>query len=194
MIHHLPYPRVAKKLPEVLSKEEVRKLIKGARGLRDKTLLSVAYATGARVSEVMSLRLSDIDRAQNTLRIRDGKGGRERRALLSTKLLELLEQYWREYRPKDYLFPKPGGSGPLSESVLQKACKDAALRAGLKKRIHPHVLRHSFATHLLEQGTDLRTVQVLLGHSQIVTTAGYMHVSSKHLERVKSPLDALSAR
>lgn len=191
MIHHLPYPRVAKKLPGVLSREEMKRLIKSARTLRDKTLLSVAYSTGARVNEVMSLRLSDIDRAQGLLYIRSGKGSKERRALLSKKLLTLLEKYWRERRPKDYLFPSEDGA-PLSDTVLQKACKDAALRAGIKKRVYPHLLRHSFATHLLESGTDIRTVQVLLGHSQIVTTAGYLRVTTHHLQGVRNPLDALS--
>ena len=192
MIHHLPYPRVSKKLPEVLSREEVRRLIRGARSLRDKTLLSVAYSTGARVGEVMGLRLSDIDRAQGLIHIRCGKGAKERRALLSQKLLVLLERFWKEYRPKDYLFSNADGE-PLGEGVLQKLCKDAALRAGIRKRVYPHILRHSFATHLLESGTDIRTVQVLLGHSQIVTTAGYLKVTTHQLNKVKNPLDALSA-
>lgn len=192
MIHHLPYPRVSKKLPEVRSREEVRRLIRGARSLRDKTLLSVAYSTGARVGEVMGLRLSDIDRAQGLIHIRCGKGAKERRALLSQKLLVLLERFWKEYRPKDYLFSNADGK-PLGEGVLQKLCKDAALRAGIRKRVYPHILRHSFATHLLESGTDIRTVQVLLGHSQIVTTAGYLKVTTHQLNKVKNPLDALSA-
>ena len=193
MIHHLPYPRGAKKLPEVLSRAEVRNLIKAARSLRDKTLLSVAYSTGARVSEVMALRIADIDRAQGLLHIRSGKGAKERRALLSKKLLAQLEDYWREYRPNDYLFS--GGDGaPLGDGVLQKVCKDAATRAGIRKRVYPHLLRHSFATHLLESGTDIRTVQVLLGHSQIVTTAGYLKVTTHQLKKVKNPLDALAVR
>jgi integrase/recombinase XerD len=192
MIHHLPYPRVSKKLPEVLSQEEVKRLIKGARNLRDRALLSVAYSTGARVSEVMGLKLSDIDRAQGLIHIRSGKGAKERRALLSKKLLALLEKYWREFRPTNFLFSSAEGE-PLGDSVLQKLCKDAALRAGIRKRVYPHLLRHSFATHLLESGTDIRTVQVLLGHSQIVTTAGYLKVTTHHLRKVTNPLDALSA-
>ena len=108
-------------------------------------------------------------------------------------MLVLLEKYWREYRPKDYLFPN-GDGVPLREDVMQKVCKDAALRAGIPRRVHPHVLRHSFATHLLEQGTDIRTVQVLLGHSHIVTTSGYLRVTSHQLKQVKSPLDAIAAR
>jgi len=193
MIHHLPYPRFSKKLPEVLSREEVKRLIKGARNLRDRALLSTAYSTGARAKEVMALRLTDIDRAQRLIHIRCGKGGKERRALLSKKLLKLLEEYWREYKPKEYLFSNAGGE-PLAVSVLQKLCKDAATRAGINRRVYPHILRHSFATHLLESGTDIRTVQVLLGHSQIVTTAGYLKVTTHQLQGIKNPLDVLSAR
>jgi site-specific recombinase XerD len=191
MIHYLPYPKVHTKLPEVLTKEEVRKLIKAARSLRDKTLLSIAYDTGARISEVMQLRWIDIDRAQKVIHIRCGKGKKERQVLLSNKLLLLLEQYWREYKTKDYLFPSGGSADPLHHSVLQKVCKDAALKAGIRKRVYPHLLRHSFATHLLEQGTDLRTVQMLLGHSHIVTTANYMKVSTRHLQKINSPLSAI---
>ena len=193
MIRHLPFPKAAKKLPEILSREEVRKLIRASRSIRDKTMLSVAYGTGARVSEVVHLRISDIDRAQGVIHIRNGKGRKERRALLSPKLLKMLEQYWLECRPKDYLFPGIEG-GAVNESVLQRVCKDAALRAGISKRVYPHILRHSFATHLLEQGTDIRTVQVLLGHSHITTTTGYLRVTGHLLAKVTSPLDALSTR
>ncbi len=191
MIRHLPFPKGVKKLPEILTRDEIRKLIRAGRSLRDKTMLSIAYSTGARVSEVVNLRLSDIDRAQSVIHIRNGKGRKERRALLSKKLLLLLEQYWLEYRPKGFLFPGLDG-GAASETTLQRLCKDAALRAGIPKRVHPHILRHSFATHLLEQGTDLRTVQVLLGHSHIGTTTGYLRVTSHQLKQVTSPLDNLA--
>ncbi len=189
MIRHLPYPRAQQTLPVVLTKQEVKKLIRAATNLRERTLISVTYDTGARVAEVMALRVSDIDRARNVIHIRAGKGNKERQVLLSAALLKLLEQYWREYRPKDYLFPNRYGKAGSVE-VLQRLCKEAAQRAGLNTEIHPHALRHSFATHLLEQGTNLRTVQVLLRHAHITTTQRYLKVTTDHLQTVKSPLSS----
>ena len=190
MIPHLPYPKAAQKLPEVLSKSEVRQILRATKTLRDRTMLSIAYGVGARISEIVKLKISDIERANKVIRIRQGKGKKDRLVFLPKKLLKLLEHYWLEYRPEGYLFPGES-DGHICEAAIQRVCKAAALKAGIKKRVYPHLLRHSFATHLLEQGTDLRTVQMLLGHAHMSTTTSYLHVTTRHLNNVSSPIDSL---
>jgi site-specific recombinase XerD len=152
------------------------------------------YATGGRRSEIARLRVSDIDSHRMVIRIR-GKGLKDREVMLSKVLIDVLREHWKRYKPKEWLFP--GGSWhtsskPITSKVAWQACQRAAKRCGLEKKVHPHVLRHSFATHLLDAGTDLRTIQLLLGHTSLEQTARYLHVSKRHLSAAVSPLDALN--
>src|SRR2546428_11313657 len=136
-----------------------------------------AYATGLRLSEVLHLRVSDIDSQRRVIRVHLGKGHKDREVMLSPKLLDLLREYWRQYRPQTWLFPGQGGQDPLSPSSVQRVCLEARQRSGLGKKVSSHSLGHSFATHLLDAGVDLRTIQLLLGHRSLSTTARYLHVS-----------------
>jgi len=151
------------------------------------------YSVGLRVSEAANLRVSDIDSARMTITIRQGKGQKDRVVMLSPVLLETLRQYWRLKKPKLWLFPGRNPDQPMSSESVFHIFKNAARRAGLTKKASPHSLRHSFATHLLESGTDLRTIQMLLGHRNLKTTAGYLHVSQQHVRATTSPLDALAS-
>ena len=186
--------RTEKKLPIVLSMDEVERFFEALVSLKHRATLMTAYSAGLRVSEVVSLRVTDIDSERMVIRVDQGKGRKERYVPLSKHLLVVLREYWKAARPDDYLFPGRGKSGHLSAHAVQDACKHAAREAGLKKTTTPHTLRHSFATHLLEDGNDLRTIQLLLGHRNLNTTATYTHVSRKHLETTASPLDLLEAR
>jgi site-specific recombinase XerD len=192
----LPYPRDRRRLPTVLSREEVARLINAAGTLFRRTLLTTLYATGMRRSELIHLKVSDIDSQRMIIRVVEGKGGKDRDLPLSPALLETLREYWRWRKPKLYLFPtrtcRHKLDQPISDKTVWIACSDAARRAGIRKRVTPHTLRHSWATHLLEAGTDLRTIQVLLGHGDLETTAQYLHLSQRHLQAVTNPLDGLA--
>ena len=192
----LPYPQDRRRLPTVLSREEVSHLINAAGNLFRRTLLMTLYGTGMRRAELAHLKVSDIDSQRMIIRVVAGKGGKDRDLPLSPALLETLREYWRWRKPKLYLFPtRTLGrrlDQPISDKAVWIACSEAARRAGISKRVTPHTLRHSWATHLLEAGTDLRTIQVLLGHGDLETTAQYLHLSQRHLQTVVNPLDGLS--
>jgi integrase/recombinase XerD len=191
----LPYPKDRRRLPTVLSLEEVTRLINAAGNLLQRALLMTLYGTGMRRTEVSLLKVSDIDSQRMMLRVERGKGGAGRDIPLSPALLETLREYWRWKKPHTYLFPsserKRGREQPISDKTVWYACKEAARHAGLTKRVSPHCLRHSFATHLLEAGTDLRTIQILMGHGDLETTAKYLHLSQRHLRAVANPLESL---
>lgn len=192
---YIPYPRVPRKLPGILSKEEVERLINASGTLFHRTILMVLYGTGMRRSEVARLRLSDIDSQRMIIRVVDGKGGRDRDLPLSPALLETLRAHWRWLKPDTFLFPtrSPGEvEKPISDKAVWHICVDTAQRAAIRKRVTPHTLRHSWATHLLEAGTDLRTIQLLLGHEDLETTARYLHLSAKHLQQVANPIEDLN--
>lgn len=192
----LPYPQDRRRLPTVLSREEVSRLINAAGNLFRRTLLMTLYGTGMRRAELAHLKVSDIDSQRMIIRVVAGKGGKDCDLPLSPALLETLREYWRWRKPKLYLFPTRTLGRRLDQSISDKtvwiACSEAARRAGISKRVTPHTLRHSWATHLLEAGTDLRTIQVLLGHGDLETTAQYLHLSQRHLQTVANPLDGLS--
>ena len=191
----LPFPKTPAKLPTVLDPDEVTRLIETAPNLLYRTILMLLYGTGIRRTEASLLKVSDIDSKRMVIHIRQGKGSRDRDVPLTPKLLEALREYYRWKRPKTYLFPgSPGQRGveePISDKTIWNACRAAALRAGLNKRIGPHTLRHSFATHLLEAGTDLRTIQLLLGHSHLRDTTMYLHLSQRHLHAAVNPLEQI---
>jgi len=191
----LPYPKDHRRLPTVLSPEEVARLINAAGTLFRRTLLMTLYGTGMRRSELAHLKVGDIDSQRMIIRVVAGKGGKDRDLPLSPTLLETLREYWRWRKPKLYMFPTRTRGLPMEEPISDKtvwiACSEAARRAGINKRVTPHTLRHSWATHLLEAGTDLRTIQVLLGHGDLETTAQYLHLSRRHLQAVSNPLDGL---
>ena len=189
--------RHPRKLPTVLNVEEVGRLLEAAPGLKHKAALGVAYGAGLRVSEVAALKVSDIDSTRMLIRVEQGKGRKDRNAMLSPQLLELLRLWWREGRrrgvmlPHGWLFPGRSSLEPISTRQLNRAVHEAAEAAGIKKRVSPHTLRHSFATHLLEQDVDIRVIQVLLGHSKLDTTALYARVATKTIRAVTSPLEHL---
>ena len=192
----LPYPQDQRRLPTVLSGEEVSRLINAAGTLFRRTLLMTLYGTGMRRSELAHLKVGDIDSQRMIIRVVAGKRGKDRDLPLSSALLETLREYWRWRKPKLYLFPtrtrRVQSEEPISDKTVWIACSEAARRAGIRKRVTPHTLRHSWATHLLEAGTDLRTIQVLLGHDDLETTAQYLHLSQRHLQMVTNPLDTLT--
>jgi integrase/recombinase XerD len=191
----LPFPKTPRRLPTVLSPEEVTRLIEASTNLMHRTMLMVLYGTGMRRTEVSLLKVTDIDSQRMVIHIRQGKGSRDRDVPLSPKLLEALREYWRWKKPKVYLFPSTSGhrgvETAISDKMVWYAVKEAARRAGLSKRVGPHSFRHSFATELLEAGTDLRTIQLLLGHARLEDTTVYLHLSRRHLEAVTNPLDQL---
>jgi integrase/recombinase XerD len=180
-----------RKAPVVLSQEEVARLLEAAPGLKYKAALSVAYGAGLRVSEVANLKVSDIDSERMTLRVEQGKGQRDRYVMLSPQLLELLRDWWRAARPQVWLFPGQNPINPMTPRQLNRAVHAAKDLAGISKRVSPHTLRHSFATHLLEQGVDIRVIQVLLGHAKLETTALYTRVAVNTVRDIKSPLERL---
>jgi len=188
---HIPYAKRPKKLPVVLGPEEVQQLLECARPLKQRMLLTTLYAGGLRVEEGCRLQVTDIDSARMMLRVARGKGAKERLVPLSPRLLEELRNYWRTYRPATWLFPGIKADQPLHISTVEKACRHAARKAGIPKRVTPHTLRHSYATGLLERGVDLLVIQRLLGHRSFSTTLIYLHVRRPHLESVPSPLDWL---
>jgi len=187
------------KMREVLSVEEATRLLEAAPGIKYKAALGVAYGAGLRVSEVAHLKVDDIDSDRMLIRVEQGKGARDRNAMLSPHLLQLLRMWWREGKrrgvmfPHGWLFPGRSYTDPISSRQLHRAVQEAAEVAGIRKRISPHTLRHSFATHLLEQDVDIRVIQVLLGHAKIDTTAVYTKVSTRTIQAVASPLDRVVA-
>jgi site-specific recombinase XerD len=189
----LTFVHEPRKLPVVLSQEEVLRLLEAVTSVKYKAALSLAYGAGLRVSEVISLKVSDIDSKRMLLRVEHGKGGKTRHALLSPQLLELLRDWWRIARPQVWLFPGQDPIKPMTKRQLGVICHEAAGKAGINKRVSLHTLRHSFATHLLESGVDIRVIQVLLGHACLETTALYAHVAANTIRDVMSPLDRLTS-
>jgi site-specific recombinase XerD len=191
MPERIAYAREPRKLPVVLSAEEVVRFLEAVPGLKSRAALTTAYAAGLRVSEVVALKNRDIESKRMVIRIEHGKGGKERYAMLSTQLLRILRAYWRLARPQHWLFPGRDPVHPIDQTVLHAACRSARQAAGLEKHVTVHTLRHSFATHLLENGTDIRIIQVLLGHNSLSTTARYTQVSTSTIQKTMSPLDRL---
>ncbi len=198
-IAETPYPKRAFHLPSIMCQEEVTRLIDAARTPFHRTLLMTLYATGVRNAELTHLKVSDIDSQRMVIHVQGGKGRVDRDVMLSAKVLVELRAHWHRLRrkPSSWLFPSnrhPSGDQPIDTKTVWYACKEAALRAGLKKKIHPHTLRHCFATHLLEAGADLRTIQILLGHRDLKETTIYLHLSERHLHATASPLDSLKLK
>jgi len=192
-IERIPFPRRERKLPLILSRDEVKAVLEAPLDLRHRTMLAILYAAGLRVSEVTRLKVADIDGTRNVLWVRSGKGRKDRQGLLPPKLRELLRCYWRSRRPTDWLFPGARPGQPISVKVIFMACRKAGRTAGLAKSVHPHLLRHAFATHLLEAGTNLRTIQILLGHANLETTARYLQVADVNVRGTTSPLESLES-
>ena len=190
----IPYARVPKTLPVVLSVAEVGRLIDAVEDVVCRTTLATVYATGLRTAEVLALRIEHIESARDLIRVEQGKGRKDRYVMLSPTLLATLRSYWNMARPRRWLFPRSDGPGPISASTLNAACMRAALVAKIGKPVTVKTLRHCFATHLLEQGTDIRVIQALLGHAQLTTTARYTKVSKHLIAATKSPLDRLELK
>ena len=190
----IPFGKQAKKLPAVLSQAEVHDLIQCVTHIKHRTVLLTLYAAGLRIGEALQLRPSDIDSQRMQLKIRYGKGGKQRYVPLSPKLLLALREYWRADKPSGYLFPGKTPDVPLNSAVIQKACKLAAAQARITKQVTPHTLRHSYATGLLEAGVDLMVISRLLGHSSFLTTMVYLHCRQEHMDRAPSPIDWLPVR
>jgi integrase/recombinase XerD len=191
IIQHIPFPRKESRLPQVLSLDEVSRFLQAIPQLKYRVLLTTIYATGLRASEALRLQVADIDSRLMTIRVRQGKGHKDRYVMLSPKLLLLLREYWKAVHPNPSLFPGPSPDRPVSLDSLQKAVRRARRDSGLSKRVTAHTLRHSFATHWLESGTNIRVIQVLLGHNSLRTTARYTHVTTAALASTLSPLDSL---
>lgn len=175
----IPRPKRAKQLPAVMSVEEVQRILSSLANVKHRTMLQVLYSTGLRVSELIALRIEDIDSGRNTITVRHGKGGKDRQVPLSPTLLQLLREYWKIYRPKAYLFENERNNGSqMSDRTVQAVFAHARKSSGIRKKVSAHTLRHSYATHLLESGTDLLSIRNLLGHSNITTTTVYLHLKS----------------
>ena len=187
---HLDRPKKNLVLPVVLSEQEVASIIHATNNLKHMAMLSTLYSAGLRVGELLSLELQDVDSDHMRIWVREGKGCKDRLTVLSPHLLSLLREYYTHYRPKHYLFEGPDGA-PYSASSVRRILKRACAKAKVNKKVRLHTLRHSFATHLLDQGTNLRFIQMLLGHTSAQTTQIYTHVSGKKLDEIKSPLDAM---
>lgn len=183
-------PKRKKSLPKVLSIEEIKVLIEVTKNIKHRCIISLLYSAGLRRGELLNLKITDIDSHRMVIHVREGKGSKDRITVLSDYLLKELRAYYKIYRPKEYLF-EGAHQRKYSGTSVCKILEKAARKAKLKKKIHPHMLRHSFATHLLESNTDLRYIQSLLGHSSVKTTERYAHVAKKNLEGIKSPLDSL---
>ena len=193
------YPKKAHRLPTILSQKEVAQLIDAAPTAGYRTILMTLYATGIRNAELTRLKVSDIDSQRMVIHIQGGKGRRDRDVMLSLKLLDELRAHWHRLRrkPSVWLFPgnlNQSGDQPIDTKTVWHACHKAAQRAGIQKKVHPHTLRHCFATHLLEAGADLRTIQILLGHRDLKETTIYLHLSQRHLHATASPLDSLQLK
>jgi len=188
----IAYARTPQKLPAILSADEVVRFLEAVPGLKTRTALTAAYGAGLRASEAVSLKVADIDSDRMLIQVRHGKGARDRTVMLSPQLLTILRTYWRLVRSREWLFPGRDETRPLDVQVLHAACRSAARSAGLTKRVSVHTLRHSFATHLLESGVDIRIIQVLLGHKSLSTTARYTQVATTTIAKTQSPLDRLA--
>ncbi len=195
MKEDLPYPKQRQQLPVILSPGEVAQLIGAARNLYHRTILMTLYSTGVRRAELCRLKVSDIDSKRMMVRVVQGKGGIDREIPLSKKLLAALREYYRWMRPETYLFPgtvnHSRADKPITPKVVWQAVREACTRAGIKKRVSPHSIRHCFATHLLESGADLRSIQMMLGHSDLEATTVYLHLSRRHLQATANPLDRI---
>ena len=194
ILEHTHFIREPRKLPVVLSPEEVARLLDAGPGLKYKAALSVAYGAGLRAAEVVSLKINDIDSKRMIIRVEQGKGRKDRYVMLSPHLLELLRVWWKAARPQGWLFPGRDRVQPMTTRQLNRACHAAAQMAEINKRVSLHTLRHSFATHLLEQNIDVRVIQVLLGHAKLDTTALYTRVATKTISEVMSPLEHIAGR
>ena len=190
-IQHIPYARKESPLPDVPSQAEVKKMLGRVESFKDLAMLMVAYSGGLRVAEIANLNVGDIDSDRMVIHVRLGKGKKDRFVALSPLLLTILREYWLEERPRKFLFPGKDGKRPITKVTISRICKQAARAAGIRRKVTPHTLRHAFATHHLEAGTDLRTLQVLMGHSDLTTTSRYLHVSTDRIRATKTPLDLL---
>ena len=190
-LEEIPLPKKPQTLPVVLSREEVRRFLGCVGSLKHRTILMVAYGAGLRVTEATHLKVTDIDSQRMMLRVNQGKGQKDRYVMLSTHLLEHLRDYWKRTRPQEWFFPGDVFGQPVTRDAVAAACQKARQRAGIAKPITPHSLRHAFATHLLESGTDLRTIQLLLGHRSLSTTSRYLKVATQTVCATRSPLDLL---
>jgi len=190
----VPFGKRPKKLPTVLGRQEVDRLIQCTANLKHRTFLMTLYSGGLRFSEAAHLKIHDIDSPRMQIRVASGKGSKERLVPLSPRLLKELRIYWLKHRPTDFLFPGKIPGKPYADTTIRKAMKEAAVKAGIRRRVYPHVLRHSYATGLLEAGVDLLTISKLLGHASFITTMVYLHCRREHLNSVPSPLDWLPVR
>ena len=188
----IAYAREPRKLPVILSADEVVRFLEAVPSLKTRTALTTAYAAGLRASEAVSLKVADIDSSRMLIQVRHGKGAKDRTVMLSPQLLAILRTYWRLARPREWLFPGRDESKPIDVQVLHAACRSATKAAGLAKRVTVHTLRHSFATHLLESGVDIRIIQVLLGHNSLSTTARHTQVATTTIAKTRSPIDRLA--
>ncbi len=191
VLERIPCPKQPKRLPVVLSLDEVARMFSAIVTIKHRAILMTAYAAGLRLSEVTGLRIDDIDSKRMVIRVRQAKGRRDRYVMLSPRLLVLLREYWKVARPTQWLFPGDIPGRPITGKAVHKICVHAAQAADIGKHVTVHTLRHSFATHLLEAGTDIRTIQILLGHRKLETTAIYTHVSPTAVEATRSPLDRI---
>ena len=191
ILQDIPFSREPQRLPEILSQDEVTKILRAATRLKTRAEFMTIYSAGLRISEVACLRTNDIDTARMTISIRLGKGQIDRVVMLSPVLLDTLRQYWQLKKPKQWLFPGKWPDKPVTSNSLRQSFQKAVRRAGVTKKVSPHSLRHSFATHLLESGTDIRTIQLLLGHRSLKPTSRYLRVSQQQVRKTVSPLDNL---
>lgn len=191
-VEHIPFPKGEKRLPVVLDVGEVGQLLSAVDNLKHRTVLMSQYSAGLRIAETLSLKVPDVDSRRMLLRIEQGKGKKDRYASLSPSLLTALREYWKIYRPTSWLFPGRSPDKPLRPGIIQRVCAQAAKKAGIAKPVHPHTLRHCFATHLLEAGTNLRTIQLLMGHRGLNTTAQYLHIARTALQLTDQGRDLLA--
>lgn len=190
-IDQIPYHKTPRRLPEVLSADKVASLLTSLKNLKHRAILMTLYATGLRSSEIIHLKVGDIDGSRRVIRVDQGKGRKDRYVMLSPRLLDLLREYWKVYQPRTWLFPNPHSDKPLSSKAINRVVIGAKKAAGISGRVYPHLLRHSFATHLMEQGTNICVIQKLLGHRSLQTTSKYTHVARNFLNETPSPVDLL---
>jgi len=188
--YYIERPLKKRKLPVVLSENEIQRILSNIRNLKHKALLSLIYSCGLRVGEALNLKINDLDSDRMLISVRNGKGEKDRMVPLASNVLKLLRTYYKQYQPSDYLF-NGAEQGPYSATSIRNVLKRAVYKSYIKKNVTPHTLRHSYATHLLEKGTDLRYIQVILGHSSVKTTEIYTHVSTKNLQAIKSPIEEM---